>query len=163
VTNRLFPALLKYWRGRRGLSQLDLSVESGVTARHLSFLESGRSKPSEEMVLRLMSLLRVPLRDKNQALRAAGFEPQFDEPPVGEPPVDEFSSEVNAALDQMLKQHEPYPMTVVAMDGAIVRMNAAGRRRRRGQQRPGHVVRRHHAHESCGTPDVREAVRSGSC
>jgi len=120
VTNRLFPALLKYWRGRRGLSQLDLSVESGVTARHLSFLESGRSKPSEEMVLRLMSLLRVPLRDQNQALRAAGFEPRFDEPPV-----DELSAEVNAALDQMLKQHEPYPMTVVAMDGAIVRMNAA--------------------------------------
>lgn len=72
------------------------------------------------MVLRLMSLLRVPLRDQNQALRAAGFEPRFDEPPV-----DELSAEVNAALDQMLKQHEPYPMTVVAMDGAIVRMNAA--------------------------------------
>lgn len=120
MTNRLFPALLKYWRDRRGLSQLDLSVESGVTARHLSFLETGRAKPSEEMVLRLMALLRVPLRDQNHALRAAGFEPRFDEPAL-----DELSAEVNAALDQMLKQHEPYPMTVVAMDGAIVRMNAA--------------------------------------
>src|SRR5262245_63839662 len=79
-TSRLFPALLKHWRGRRGLSQLDLSLAADVSARHVSFLETGRAQPSREMVLRLGAALDVPLRDQNQMLQAAGFDAEFAEP-----------------------------------------------------------------------------------
>jgi transcriptional regulator with XRE-family HTH domain len=120
MTARLFPALLKYWRGQRGFSQLDLALEASISARHLSFLESGRAKPSADMVLRLLTVLRVPLRDQNQVLRAAGFAAHFDEPSV-----QSLSPEINAAIDQMMAQHEPYPMTLVGLDGCIVRSNAA--------------------------------------
>lgn len=123
MATRLFPALLKFWRAQRGLSQLDLSVEAGVTQRHLSFLESGRARPSEEMVLQLLSVLRVPLRGQNEALRAAGFQARF-----GEPALAELPAEVNAAIDQMFAAHEPFPMTVVAPDGAIVRSNRSAPR-----------------------------------
>ena len=80
MNDALFPALLRYWRGRRGLSQLALALEADVSARHLSFLESGRARPSEEMVSRLFSVLATPLREHNQALVAAGFAPRFAEP-----------------------------------------------------------------------------------
>jgi transcriptional regulator with XRE-family HTH domain len=79
MSDALFCALLKFWRRKRGLSQLDLALTAGVSARHLSFLESGRARPSEEMVLRLMSVLAVPLRDQNEVLRAAAFPPRFPE------------------------------------------------------------------------------------
>ena len=75
------------------------------------------------MVLRLFATLRVPLRDQNEALRAAGFAPRFEEPAV-----DALAPEIAAALTQMMAQHEPYPLTVVGMDGAILRSNAAARR-----------------------------------
>lgn len=120
MTSRLFPALLRYWRSRRGLSQLALALESGVSARHVSFLESGRAQPSEAMVLRLFSSLGVPLRDQNHALRAAGFAPRY-----AEPPIDAVPREVRDALDQMMAQHEPFPLTVLAADGTIVRHNRA--------------------------------------
>ncbi len=120
MTSRLFPALLRYWRSRRGLSQLSLALEAGVSARHVSFLESGRSQPREEMVLRLCGVLDVPLRDQNHALRAAGFAPRYPEPTL-----DAVPREVRAALDQMMAQHEPFPMTVLALDGVIVRHNRA--------------------------------------
>ncbi len=123
MTSRLFPALLKYWRAQRGRSQLDLSLEAGVTQRHLSFLESGRARPSEAMVLQLLSVLRVPLRAQNEALRAAGFRPRF-----AEPGVEGLPSEVMAAIDQMFAAHEPFPMTLVAPDGTIVRANRAAPR-----------------------------------
>ncbi len=119
----LFPALLKYWRGRRGLSQLELALEASVSARHLSFLESGRAKPSEEMVLRLCSVLGVPLRHQNEALLAAGFPARFEEPaPSALPP------EVDQALEQMLAQHEPFPLTVLTLDSTILRSNRAATR-----------------------------------
>ena len=70
---RMFSALLKYWRGSRGLSQLDLSLAAEVSARHISFLETGRAKPSEDMILRLAATLDLPLRDRNGLLRAAGL------------------------------------------------------------------------------------------
>lgn len=116
MTSRLFPALLRYWRGRRGLSQLELALEAEVSSRHVSFLESGRSQPSEEMVLRLLSVLDVPLRDQNQALRAAGMEPRFPEPAA-----DAMPPEVEQALSQMIAQHEPYPIVVISPDSTIVR------------------------------------------
>src|SRR5262245_46082026 len=112
----LFAALLKYWRGRRGLSQLDLSLAAGVSARHLSFLETGRARPSEEMVLLLASALAVPLRDQNRLLVAAGFSPRFAE---GEG-VPQF---VERALERMMDQHEPYPLAVLSGGYDVVRSN----------------------------------------
>src|SRR4051794_18811519 len=72
-------ALLREWRRRRRLSQLDLALDAGISARHLSFLETGRSKPSPEMVLKLAEELEVPYRDRNRMLLAAGFAPAFRE------------------------------------------------------------------------------------
>lgn len=106
---RLFPALLKYWRGRRGLSQLDLALNADVSSRHVSFLETGRSAPSEGMVLRLAAVLDVPLREQNELLIAAGFERLFDEPKLTA--LEDRS--VAMAIERMLAQHEPYPMLVM--------------------------------------------------
>jgi transcriptional regulator with XRE-family HTH domain len=101
--------LLRDWRQRRRMSQLDLALEAGVSARHLSFLETGRSKPSREMVLHLSDQLEVPLRDRNQLLLAAGFSPAFAERPLDAHEM----SPVREALDRILKGHEPYPAVVV--------------------------------------------------
>ncbi|MFT3711371.1 MAG: helix-turn-helix domain-containing protein [Archangium sp.] len=117
---RLFAALLKFWRARRGLSQLALSLESDVSSRHLSFLESGHAMPSEDMVLRLGSVLNVPLRDQNELLTAAGFEARFVE-------RTELPPEIDAALTQMIKQHEPFPILVLGLDGTILRSSEGGR------------------------------------
>ena len=84
TNSQLFPALLRYWRTRRGLSQLELALESDVSARHVSFLESGRARPSEEMVLRLFNVMSIPLSNQNQALAAAGYGHRFPSPPVDE-------------------------------------------------------------------------------
>ncbi|WP_370246815.1 helix-turn-helix domain-containing protein [Nocardioides sp.] len=105
----LFAALLRHWRTRRGLSQLDLAGVSGVSSRHVSFLETGRSLPSEAMVLRLAAVLDVPLRQVNAMLRAAGHPPRYPEPgPEAGLPV-----AVRAALDLMKQHHDPYPLLVV--------------------------------------------------
>lgn len=120
MSDRLFAPLLKYWRGRSGLSQLDLALASDVSARHLSYLETGRAKPSEAMVLRLFSTLGVPLRHQNEALAAAGFARRFDEPALTELPAS-----IRAAIAQMLRQQQPFPMTVLAADYRIVERNAA--------------------------------------
>jgi len=121
---QLFPALLKYWRGRRGLSQLDLALAADVSSRHVSFLETGRARPSESMVLRLGATLDLPLREQNHLLRAAEFPPAFEEPPLHaiEAPG------VRAALDRMLAQQEPYPMVVMNRAYDVVTMNGAGMR-----------------------------------
>jgi len=116
MSDPLFAALLKYWRGRRGLSQLDLAMEADVSARHLSFLETGRARPSEEMVLLLASALAVPLRDQNRLLGAAGFSPRF-------PDGDAVPSSVERAIERMMSQHEPYPLTVLSGSYDIVRSN----------------------------------------
>src|SRR5688572_4966534 len=97
--------LLRDWRRRRRLSQLDLVLEAGVSARHLSFLETGRSRPSREMVLHLSEQLDVPLRDRNRRLLAAGFAPAFEERPIDAPEM----APVREALEKILTGHEPYP------------------------------------------------------
>ena len=102
-------SLLRDWRQRRRLSQLDLALEAGVSARHLSFLETGRSKPSREMVLHLSEQLEVPLRDRNQLLLAAGFAPAYAERAIDAPEM----APVREALERMLNGHEPYPAVVV--------------------------------------------------
>jgi transcriptional regulator with XRE-family HTH domain len=101
--------LLKDWRRRRRMSQLDLALEAGVSARHLSFLETGRSKPSREMVLHLSEQLEVPLRDRNQLLLAAGYAPQYGERALDDPDM----TPVREALELVLRGHEPYPAAVV--------------------------------------------------
>jgi transcriptional regulator with XRE-family HTH domain len=101
--------LLRDWRRRRRLSQLDLALEAGVSARHLSFLETGRAKPSREMVLHLSEQLDVPLRDRNRLLLAAGFAPAFEERAIDAPEM----APVREALDKILTGHEPYPALVV--------------------------------------------------
>ncbi len=116
MSDPLFAALLKYWRGRRGLSQLDLATEADVSARHVSFLETGRARPSEEMVLLLASALAVPLRDQNRLLGAAGFAPRFAEGEAVPPSVER-------ALERMMSQHEPYPLMVLSGGYDIVRSN----------------------------------------
>lgn len=105
----LFPALIKHWRARRGLSQLDLAIAAGVSSRHISFVETGRSIPSAEMVLRLASALDVPLRHRNAMLRAAGHEPVYPEPSVGEA----LPSSVRHAIDVLKSHHEPFPLIVI--------------------------------------------------
>jgi len=122
--SNLFPALLKYWRGQRGLSQLDLSLAADVSARHISFLETGRAKPSKEMVLSLASVLQVPFRQQNSLLNAAGFDNQFEEPDLH----DALSGPIGKAVELMLKKQEPYPMLVMDWGYDVVRLNTSAQR-----------------------------------
>src|SRR5688572_9535132 len=100
--------LLRDWRQRRRLSQLDLSVEASVSARHLSFVETGRSKPSRELVLHLAEHLEVPLRERNRLLLAAGYAPAYEARPLD----DARMSPVRDALDKILTSHQPYPAVI---------------------------------------------------
>jgi transcriptional regulator with XRE-family HTH domain len=112
-------ALLREWRQRRNLSQLELALRSAVSARHLSFIETGRARPSREMVLHLAERLDVPLRDRNRLLLAAGFAPVF-----GERSLDESDmAPVREALERFLSAHEPYPAVVVNRHWNIVAAN----------------------------------------
>jgi transcriptional regulator with XRE-family HTH domain len=120
----LFPALLKYWRHRRGLSQLDLALAAEVSARHLSFLETARAQPSAEMVLRLGTSLQLPLREQNALLRAAGHEAAFAEPALGA----QRDSPAHRAIERMLQQQEPYPMVVMNRRYDVLSANAAAGR-----------------------------------
>src|SRR3954451_21533527 len=101
--------LLREWRQRRRLSQLDLACEADISTRHLSFVETGRSQPSREMVLHLAERLDVPLRDRNVLLVAAGFAPVFPESGLDDPTLDA----VRKAVDLVLKGHEPYPALAI--------------------------------------------------
>jgi transcriptional regulator with XRE-family HTH domain len=121
---RLFSALLRHWRTKRGLSQLDLAVAAEVSSRHISFLETGRARPSREMVLLLGATLDVPLRDQNALLHAAGFDEEFAEPSFAEG----LPEPIARAIERMLAQHEPYPMMVLSHRYDILRVNAAGMR-----------------------------------
>jgi transcriptional regulator with XRE-family HTH domain len=103
------------------MSQLDVAVEAGVTQRHVSFVESGRSQPSREMVLGLARVLDVPLRERNQLLLAAGYAPLYREAGLTGPDAEQ----VSAAVDRMLSHHEPYPAVVMDRHWDIVRANSA--------------------------------------
>ncbi len=118
--NRIGP-LLKTWRARRRLSQLDLALEAGVSARHLSFVETGRSRPSEQMVLHLAERLDVPLRERNRLLLAAGYAPVYAQRELDEPEL----GPVKQALDQLLASHEPFPAIVVDRGWNLVAANSA--------------------------------------
>lgn len=113
--------LIRQWRHRRRLSQLDLALEAGISQRHLSFVEGGRSAPSREMVLRLADHLSVPLRQRNRILVAAGFAPIYGECGLDDPAL----GPALAAVEQVLKGHEPYPAIAVDKGWNMVLANAA--------------------------------------
>ena len=116
-----FSSILKKWRGLKRCSQLDLAVEAEVSQRHISFLESGRAKPSREMVLTLSEALEMPLRERNLMLHAAGFAPLFKERPLDSAEMDA----VKQALSMTLSHHEPYPAIVADRNWNLLMSNAA--------------------------------------
>jgi transcriptional regulator with XRE-family HTH domain len=112
--------LLRDWRSRRRLSQMELALDADVSARHLSFVETGRARPSREMVLQLADHLEVPLRERNALLLAAGYAPAYAERPLG----DEAMAPVRDALERLLKGHEPFPAVAVDRQWELVSANA---------------------------------------
>lgn len=113
--------LLREWRNRRNRSQLDLASDVGVSTRHLSFVETGRSRPSPELVLALAEHLDVPLRSRNELLLAAGYAPRYTELPLDDPAMDH----VRRSLERMLAAHDPYPGVVIDRRWDVVLANAS--------------------------------------
>jgi transcriptional regulator with XRE-family HTH domain len=116
------PAL-REWRERRRLTQLELALDAGISTRHLSFVETGRSLPGREMLLRVFEQLEVPFREQNQLLLASGYAPAFPERSLEDPEL----LRVREALDQILAGHEPYPAVVVDRAWNLVAANSAMR------------------------------------
>jgi transcriptional regulator with XRE-family HTH domain len=114
-----FGLALREWRTRRGLSQLALSGNAGVSSRHLSFVETGRAQPSREMVLLLARALDVPLRDRNDLLSAAGYAPVYRATKLDAPAL----AQARRALDFVLRQQEPYPAIVIDRHWNILQAN----------------------------------------
>lgn len=115
-----FGDRLREWRQRRHLSQLDLAGDAEISARHLSFVETGRAAPSREMVLRLAERLDVPLRERNVLLVAAGFAPAFPDRSLDDPAL----AAARQAMETVLKAHEPYPALAVDRHWNLVSANA---------------------------------------
>jgi transcriptional regulator with XRE-family HTH domain len=113
--------LIREWRQRRHLSQLELASRADVSTRHLSYIETGRSRPTSAMVMRLCDFLEVPLREQNQVLLAAGHAPAHPELELSDPPM----AEANAALETILRGHLPYPALVVDRHWELVAANDA--------------------------------------
>jgi transcriptional regulator with XRE-family HTH domain len=111
--------LLRGWRERRRVSQLELALRADSSARHISFIETGRSRPSEEIVLRLAEHLDVPMRDRNSLLLAAGYAPRFRETPLADPSM----NALREGLDQLLRGYEPYPALVVDATYNVIAAN----------------------------------------
>ena len=120
----VFGPLLRHWRTSRRMTQLGLATEAGISARHLSFLETGRSQPSREMVQLLAGMLDVPLADRNALLIGAGYAPVYGQRPLEAPELDH----VRHALEFTLRQQEPYPALVMNAYHDIVMRNEASRR-----------------------------------
>jgi len=114
-------ALLREWRHRRNLSQLELASRAGVSTRHVSFVENGRARPTPKMILRLCDELAVPLREQNRLLLAGGFAPAHPEHRLSDPPM----AEVAAAIDAILEAHLPYPALVIDPGWDLVAANDA--------------------------------------
>ncbi|HXD40515.1 MAG TPA: helix-turn-helix transcriptional regulator [Ramlibacter sp.] len=116
---RPFGDSLRHWRQHRRLSQFDLAQEAEISTRHLSFVETGRSLPSREMVLRLAKRLDVPLRERNALLVAAGYAPMYRERPLDDP----AQSAAKQAVELILKSHEPYPALAVDRHWNLIAAN----------------------------------------
>ena len=119
-----FGRYMKQWRRQRGLSQLDLAGIADISQRHLSFLETGRSRPREDVIHKVAEALQVPLRDRNILLEAAGLAPAYPEISLS----DEAAAPFFAAIRQMIESHEPYPAYVINRWWELVDANEAGRR-----------------------------------
>lgn len=113
--------LLRQWRQRRRLSQLDLACDAGISTRHLSFVETGRALPSREMVLHLAEQLDVPMRERNVLLVAAGYAPMFPERPLADPAL----AAARAAIDLVLERQKPYPAFALDRHWRIAASNRA--------------------------------------
>lgn len=121
MTAQNFGPMLRHWRGRRRLSQLALAGEAGLSQRHLSFIEGGRAAPSRDMVLRLAETLRLPLRARNTLLTAAGFAAVYPERALEAPDM----TAALAAVETVLRAHEPFPALAVDRRWHLLRANAA--------------------------------------
>jgi transcriptional regulator with XRE-family HTH domain len=121
TTPGAFGPLLRTWRQQRKASQLQLAIDSGISQRHLSFLESGRAKPSTEMVMQLAEVLDVPLRERNALLLAAGYAPFYHQRSL----TDREMAPVLDALTHMLNHHEPFPAVAVDRDFNLLLQNRA--------------------------------------
>jgi transcriptional regulator with XRE-family HTH domain len=121
ATENRVGGLLRDWRQRRRLSQMDLALEAGISTRHLSFVETGRSRPSPEMVVNLAEQLEVPLRERNQLLLAAGYAPRYEARSFDDPAL----SEVRDAVSRVLEAHEPYPAIAVDRHWNLIASNEA--------------------------------------
>ena len=119
-----FGTELRRWRTTRRFSQLALSASAGVSQRHLSYLETGRARPSREMVIHLATTLELPLRSRNELLVAAGFAPVYPETSLDEPAM----AQVRHVLDFLLRAHEPYPAIVVDRRWNVLASNEASSR-----------------------------------
>lgn len=131
--------LLRGWREQRRVSQLELALRADSSARHISFIETGRSRPSEEMVLRLAQHLDVPVRKRNSLLLAAGYAPKYTETPLADPAM----AGLREGIDRLLPGYEPYP----------------GIRRRRRLRRGGGEPRHRHAVGGGRGPSVDTAAQ----
>ena len=116
--------LLRYWRQERGKSQLDLSLDTGISQRHLSFVESGRSAPSRDFLSIVSDALNIPLRERNVLLLASGYAPLYVEQSMDA----EQMAIVTRAIDRMLQQHEPHPALVLDRYWNVIRTNEAAPR-----------------------------------
>ena len=112
---------IREWRRRRRLSQMDLALDAEISTRHLSFIETGRTRPSREMVLRLADQLALPLRERNTMLLAAGFAPLYAQRALDDPAL----AAARRAIDLVLKGHEPWPALAVDRHWHLVAANAA--------------------------------------
>src|ERR1700735_5487493 len=116
--------LLRYWRQVRGKSQLDLSLDTGISQRHLSFVESGRSDPSRDFLSAVSDAMNIPLRERNVLLLASGYAPLYSEQNMDA----EQMAVVTRAIDRMLEQHEPHPALVLDRYWNVIRTNQAAPR-----------------------------------
>ena len=121
ATAHAFGPLLREWRQRRRVSQLDLALEGNISARHLSFLETGRARPSRDMVLHLADHLSVPLRDRNILLTAAGYAPVFGERKFDDPAL----ASARQAVELVVQRHAPFPALAVDRHWTLVTANEA--------------------------------------
>ena len=113
--------LLRQWRQRRRLSQLDLACEADISTRHLSFVETGRAQPSRAMLLHLAEQLQIPLRERNRLLSAAGYAPLFSQHALSDPAL----RAARSAIEQLLKAHEPYPALTIDRQWNLLAANSA--------------------------------------
>jgi transcriptional regulator with XRE-family HTH domain len=116
-----FGRQVRHWRSLRRMSQLDLAIAAGTTARHLSFIETGRSRPGTDLILRIADALRVPLPERNILLAAAGLPPAYPAHDLGTQAMES----VDRVLEAVLRGHEPYPAWVVRQPFTFLRANAA--------------------------------------